>query len=207
MRQALAVGTSHKLGSTLDPLVDELAEALEGLLESSGCPDMAPLWWHSTREARAEWLPAPASEPLLLSPRLRAMGKSSRSKYRVLAAWRFDVILERLAPEDERQATAVRAIYFTPYDRNAPPYAWSSRVGSSPGGFGTPTRLKMLTTAGCWDLVRQLRSRVEDLREQLDRATFCRAEIIEAGLRDTLKDVLKLETRWESWNSEDEGDA
>jgi hypothetical protein len=196
-----------ELDPTLEELVDELADALELLLDTSGCADMGPLWWQATRDARDQWMRPSTPANLALSPRLRAMSKSSRSKYRVLAAWRFGVLLEQVQPSVDAQAKAVSAIYFTPYDRNEPPYSWSSRVGSSPAAFSTPSELKELSADGCWDLVCQLRSRVLELHEELERVTWRRAEIIEAGLRRTLRDVLKLEDRWESWAEYGEADA
>ncbi|MFT5685540.1 MAG: hypothetical protein ACI8RZ_006494, partial [Myxococcota bacterium] len=148
-------------------LTDELAEALETMIDTS-CADMGPLWLEATRRAR-NGLGSARVPNLGFAPSAKylALGKSSRSKYRGLAAWRHAVLWQGVLGEieDEDFREALRTVYFTPFPTNKPPYAWSSKASAAPGvgQFESPTTLKHQAKEGCFQTVQVLR----DIRHTL----------------------------------------
>lgn len=181
-------------------LVGELAAALEEVVETSGCLDMLPLYLQATSRLRHEFL---AEDPWgrtapPLTPRLAAMVKGSRSKYGALAAWRHAVLWRRTRERiDPDFRTAMDTLYFTPYAQNAPPYAWSRRSSEAPGAdrFTSPNELDRFAREGCWEVVLKLREEcgpgAGNLRDEAQRA------FVRAGVRKSLRDVLRLEEQWE----------
>lgn len=181
-------------------LVQELAAALEEVVETTGCLDMLPLYLMATLRPRREFLAddpwGRAAPPL--TPRLAGMVKGSRSKYGALAAWRHGVLWrgarEHIDPEFR---AAMDTLYFTPYAENAPPYAWTRRSSEAPGAdrFPSPNELDRFAREGCWEAVQALR--VEclpgggTLRDEAQRA------FVRAGVKKSLRDVLRLEEQWE----------
>lgn len=181
-------------------LVDDLASALEQVIDTSGCLDMHWLYLLATQRPRHEFLsedPWGRSSPPL-TPRLAAMVKGSRSKYGALAAWRHAVlwrsVRERIDPDFR---SAVDALYFTPYEENAPPYAWSKASSGAPnaGKFPSPNELDRFAKEGCWATVLLLRELAGSHADSvLDEAT---AAFTRMGIKKSLKDVLRLEEQWE----------
>ena len=181
-------------------LVDELAAALEEVVDTSGCVDMLSLYLLATQQPRREFL---ADDPWgrgapPLSSRLAGMVKGSRSKYGALAAWRHGVLWreaqERVDPDFR---AAMDTVYFTPYAENAPPYAWTKRSSDAPGAgrFSSPNELDRFAREGCWATVQVLREESRPggstLRDEAHRA------FIRAGIKRSLRDVLRLEEQWE----------
>ncbi len=194
---------SHLTDEQAEVLIDELAEALETMIDTS-CADMGPLWLEATRSARnglgKSRVPDLGFAP---SEKYLALGNSSKSKYRGLAAWRHAVLWQGVAARLKEPAfqAAMEAVYFTPFPSNKPPYAWSSKASSAPdvAQFDSPTTLKHQAKEGCFQSVQVLR----DIRHALFRDgswdSIVRSDLLQPGTRDTLRDVLKLEEHplWE----------
>lgn len=186
-------------------LVDELVDALHDVIDSSGCLDMAPLYWIATLQERREFLRHvdPDDAVPSVSPRLRRLGKSSRTKYACLSVWRHAVLWrrvgERVDPDFRR---AMDALYFTPYKENRPPYAWSRKSSEAPGveTFDGPNELDRLAREGCWLTIIALRREVADWNDG-SIAGVARKAFVRAGVRRrTLRDQLRLEEQWEDDN-------
>lgn len=182
-------------------LVDELAAALQGVVETS-CGEMAPLWLAGTRLARRDLSSTVPDLGFPLSDACARLSRGTQNRYRALACWRHALlwrgVLEQVDPDFAR---AVTALYFTPYPDGRPPYAWSRRVSSAPRAdcFKTADTLKHWAKQGCWDSVERLRSHCRDLPEQ----TVCDEvvlRIVKTGCRDTLRDVLKLDDHYDPWS-------
>lgn len=180
-----------------EALLDGLAAALEAMIDQT-CPDMGPLWVEATRAERA-YLGEDATPSLGFEPSARYLGlsKGARSRYRGLAAWRHAVLWREIAPrlQEATFADAMRAVYFTPYPDNAPPYAWSERARDCPevDRFESPTSLKHLAKEGCWEALRLLREERARLSARGDWAGELVSILMRPGARDSLRDVLKLE--------------
>lgn len=178
-----------------DHLTEEIASALEQMMDLT-CAEMGPLWLEATRQQRVH-LGTVNELPFRPSPKYLALNKSSRSKYRGLAAWRHAVmwqdVLVEVADGDYRAAT--EAMYFTPYPANEPPYAWSRSGERAPGvaSFGTATTLKDYAKEGAWHTVAALRRRARELEANGSWHFEVRAGLVRVGCRDSLVDVLKLE--------------
>jgi hypothetical protein len=184
-----------------DALVDELATALEAMVDRS-CADMGPLWLDATAMAR-RYLGAHAVPEMGFRPseRYLRLGKSSRCKYRTLAAWRHGALWRNALTDEvlgDRACDAVAVVYFSPYPKNEPPYAWSRSAAGAPGveRFDGPADLKDEAKGGCWRLVAHLRAEQRQLGaegDQRDWPAQVRARILRPACRDTLRDLLKLE--------------
>ncbi len=178
-------------------LVEALAAALERMLDES-CPDMGPLWVEATRAERAYLGDGAVTElGFAPSPRYLALSKGARSRYRGLAAWRHAVLWREIEArvEDPDFRAALRAVYFTPYPDNAPPYAWSSRASDAPGveRFESPTSLKHLAKEGCWHTLRLLSAERATLRARGDWLSELCALLLRPAVRDSNRELLKLE--------------
>ncbi|MCK6502768.1 hypothetical protein L6R53_05115 [Myxococcota bacterium] len=181
-------------------LVDELARALEAVVDTSGCRDMLSLYLLATQQPRREFLaddPWGRSAPPL-SPRLAGMVKGSRSKYGALAAWRHAVLWREVRDRvDPHFCEAMDVLYFGPYAENAPPYAWTRRSSEAPGAdrFSGPNELDRFAREGCWSTVQVLREVARSgggsVRDEARRA------FVRAGVKRSLRDVLRLEEQWE----------
>lgn len=179
-------------------LLDELLDVLDQVLETSGCRDMAPLWLIATQRVRAEWITSTDERIERVPERILALGKSTRSKYAALAAWRHAVLSAAVLDSLERRPReAVEAMYFQPYDRNEAPYSWSAASSRCPSAesWPSPSALDALARRGCAESVRRLAELAEDLPQGADLATEVRAAFLRTGARDgTLKDVLRYES-------------
>lgn len=180
-----------------DELVDALAEALEEMIDQS-CPDMGPLWVEATRAERAYLGESALSElGFRPSPRYMSLSKGARSRYRGLAAWRHAVVWRRIQPriEDPDFRAALRAVYFTPFPDNAPPYAWSSRASDAPDveSFESPTTLKHHAKEGCWHTLRLLSAERDTLKARGDWLSELCALLLRPAVRDSNRELLKLE--------------
>lgn len=184
-------------------LIAELADALEELKDST-CAEMVPLWLAATRKERRH-LGDPSKDSMGFQPSQRylSLSKGSRSKYRTLAAWRHVMLwsgaLRQISQHVFRRA--VEAIYFTPYPNNQPPYAWSRRSVDAPGvrDFDSPTTMKNFAKEGCFESVEALRKRRQTLLKDGSWEAELRAMFLRCGVRETVRDVLKLEEfpEWE----------
>lgn len=178
-------------------LVDALAAALEAMIDQS-CADMGPLWVEATRAERA-YLGDGAVSALGFtpSPRYLSLSKGARSRYRGLAAWRHAILWREIESriDDPDFRAALRAVYFTPYPDNAPPYAWSSRASDAPdvARFESPTSLKHLAKEGCWQALRLLGEERDLLRTGGDWLSELCALLLRAAVRDSNRELLKLE--------------
>jgi len=190
-----------------DDLLNELGPVLEDLQDQT-CAEMVPLWLLATLHIRQEefsrndpeWEDRYPKEkrPLsdLLTPRYRALSKGVRSRYKYLACWRYAVLwlkLEAEAPDFDR---ALRALYFTPYPDNTPPYAWSRSAGRAPNAkaFDSPSTLKNWAKEGAWSTIKQLK----ELCKTNDPSglTYLRKKFLRQASQRTLRDALKLEDHW-----------
>jgi hypothetical protein len=188
-----------------DRLAGELAEALERMVDTSGCLDMVPLWLRATQRIRGEFLRRRDEPTPALSPGLRQLGKSSRSKYGALAAWRHAVLWLSVHRDiDQAAAAGMVDVYFTPYDRNAPPYSWSGASSRAPGirQYRGPAELDELARQGCWATIVALRERAA--RAGLHRSVEAEARqaFIKVAVRTTLRDVLRIEELWKDADGE-----
>jgi hypothetical protein len=114
-------------------LLDELLDVLDLVTSTSGCADMVPLWLEATKRPRAVHFRPASSPTLAVPPHIRAWGRSMRSKYAALAAWRHAVLAERILEAiGSAAAAAVQAMYFTPVEANEPPYSWSKASSRHP---------------------------------------------------------------------------
>jgi len=188
-----------------DVLREELSEALEQVLDSSGCSAMLALWVIATRNPR-KMLPPRTEQPPLppISEKIRQMGKSSRSKYASLAAWRHAICWQKPTASVETRTKALRDIYFTPFVENKPPYSWSRASSKAPASsdYVSPSELDLLAALGCWDSIQALRKRFRHLQGQRTVDGEIRAAFVKIGFRPTLKDVLRLESIWEDWDED-----
>lgn len=180
-----------------DDLVDALAAALELMIDQS-CPDMGPLWVEATRAERAYLGDAAVHElGFTPSPRYLSLSKGARSRYRGLAAWRHATLWRgiELRIQDLDFRAALRAVYFTPYPDNAPPYAWSSKASDAPdvGTFQSPTTLKEQAKEGCWLTLRLLSEEREELKARGDWLSELCALLLRPSVRESNRDLLKLE--------------
>lgn len=178
-------------------LVDDLAAALELMIDQS-CPDMGPLWVEATRAERAYLGDAAVSElGFTPSPRYRSLSKGSRSRYRGLAAWRHAILWRKieLRIQDSDFRAALRAVYFTPYPDNTPPYAWSSKATGAPDvrRFESPTTLKEQAKEGCWHALRLLSAERAELGARGDWLSELCALLLRPAVRDSNRELLKLE--------------
>ncbi|MCK6517370.1 hypothetical protein L6R46_20195 [Myxococcota bacterium] len=178
-------------------LIDELLDVLDQVIETSGCPDMAPLWLLATRAARAEYLRRAESLPLQVPTHIQEWAKSMRSKYAGLAAWRHSVLLEGLLGSlDPPLASAVEAIYFTPAEQNRPPYSWSRASSRHPRAseWSSASVLDLRARRGCLETVMLIQQRVDAARGGASLVVEARTKILETGARDgTLRDVLRYD--------------
>lgn len=187
-------GRSQLSEAEEEALVDELLDALDAVLETSGCPDMAPLWFIATTKARKEFL---RSEGVVqgVPERIKAWRPPKRSKYAALAAWRHVVLWRRLMSLlENKYRQAVRDIYFTPFESNVPPYSWSRASSKAPNAasYASPSALDLRASRGCRLLFEQLRA----LAEPALGATVveeARAAFAAPAARLTLRDVLRFE--------------
>lgn len=189
-----------------DSLVDELATALDEMVRKS-CAEMAPLWIRATRQARTGLGDAQVTElGFAPSQRYLALSKGARSRYAQLAAWRHAVLWQAILRDldDPDHAEAVQTVYFTPYPHDAPPYAWSQRVSDAPGieRFPSPSTLKNWSKEGCWRSVALLRALRRRLLDDGSWGAELRADLLKAGCRDSLRDVLKLDDFDENWEAQ-----
>ncbi len=180
-----------------EALLDELAEALEELMDRS-CLDMGPIWLEATREQRA-YLGEHSQPELGFEPSKRylSLGKSSRSKYRGLAAWRHAVLWRGAAEavEDPDFRAAMECVYFTPYPKNAPPYAWSQRASAAPGveRFEDANTLKKYAKEGCFQSLQALLAEQRALEAESSWYHELLVLLLRPATRPTLWEVLKLD--------------
>lgn len=186
----------------VEDLLDELADALQAMVESS-CGEMAPLWLAGTRLARRDLPGAIGDMGFRPSERYLRLGRGTQNRYRQLACWRHALLWRHLLDQvDPDYVPAVQALYFTPFPAGEPPYAWSQRVSSAPdaGEFPSPSTLKDWAKEGCWQSVDRLRHHIRDLPERSLLDEVVRA-LLKTGCRDTLRDVLKLDEHHPAWES------
>lgn len=181
-----------------DALLDELLDVLDRVVETSGCQDMRPLWLVATQRLRAERLRQVPGHVQSVPERIRAWGKSVRSKYAALAAWRHAVLQTGiLGAIHADQRRAVEVLYFTPFDRNDAPYSWSQASSRAPGAsaYSSPSVLDVRARAGCAASVKLLAVRASEMTVNADNAGDAKAAFVAIGARDgTLKDVLRYES-------------
>ncbi len=188
--------SSHRLSpEQAERIVEELAGALEEMVDRS-CFEMAALWQAETRRARRELgehaIREADFEP---SPRYLRLSPGQRSKYRGLASWRHACLWRDIVPRiDDDFGRAVDAVYFTPYPRNEPPYAWSSRASACPrlADFPNATTLKNWGKEGAWASGDLLAAECAKLLVG-DRADEIRAAILRCASRRSVHEVLKLD--------------
>lgn len=183
-----------------EKLLDELADALQAVVESS-CAEMVPLWLAGTRLARRD-LPSTLDD-MGFSPSARyaGLGRGTQNRYRQLACWRHAMVWRgKLAEVDDRYRPAVEALYFTPYPAGEPPYAWSEKPSDAPDAprFDSPTLLRDRAKRGCFQAVAVLRRELRELPFTTLYDEVVRS-LVRTGCRDTLKDTLKLEDRFGRW--------
>ena len=177
-----------------EALVDELLDALDASIESSGCPDMAPLWFIATTRPRREFL---RSEGVVqgVPEHLKHWRPPKRSKYAALVAWRHVVLWRGLLDWLEtKYRKAVRDIYFSPFEDNVPPYSWSKASSKAPNAslYSSPSTLDLRASSGCRLLFEELQRLAEPaMGASLDEEA--RAAFAAPAARRTLRDVLRIE--------------
>lgn len=176
-------------------LVSELAAALEEAVDCS-CPETAALWLAATTRTRSELMHTELTLGFVPSDKFLALGRSSRTKYRCLAVWRHAVLWKGVLPKvpGQKEKQALEAVYFTPYPKNEPPYAWSSAASEAPGiqAFDGPRQLKKLARSGAEQSLHLLCSYLKQLdsKHLLEDLTF---KLIKPAVTTSACDVLKLE--------------
>lgn len=163
-------------------LSEALAKTLEELRERT-CADMVPLWLAATAKVRASLFPADAPPGWLASENYRCLSKAAQSKYRTLAVWRHAVLWKGL----HEKRPALRAVYFTPYRENRPPYAYTR--SARPIAKQAPSDLKFDAAEQCAETLHKLR----EARDHLGDQSAPLHELLCLATRPTLYDVLKLE--------------
>lgn len=180
-------------------LANELARALDEVVNRTGCKSTYRLWAEATQSTR-ERIFGGTSLGVRLAAVVPMMSAPSRSKYRALAAWRHAVIwrgaLEHIQPVD-RERLAVSGIWFTRVAVDATPFSWSKKTSSAPHvhHFAGPAEMRDLAKSGCWQSVEFLRKHAEDLVAARDTS---RAALLQECVlsRESLSDVLGIDHLW-----------
>lgn len=174
-------------------LVGELRDVLDEVLRTSGCLDMHPLWLIATKKPRAEFL-RPEGTVVSVPPHIMRWKAPKRTKWSSLAHWRHVVLWkETLAELPAALAKALRDAYFTPFEANAVPYAWTQRSSGAPaaGSYDSPNAMDRMVKEACAESLRILLEPGSEARtmDEIARAAF-------ADLRPRLGsiyDILRVE--------------
>ena len=174
-------------------MIDELATALQKMVNTS-CQDMLPLWLAGTRLARKHLTDTVRTLPFTPSEKYLNFSRGRKSQYTAVACWRLAVIWKGILPKVDRDfAQATKAIYFTPYPKNEPPYAWSSKPSDAPDvtSFASPATLKNQSKEGVWQLIEVLHSVYHDTCSQSYKGEIERL-FLEQGMRKSLRERFHL---------------
>lgn len=178
-----------------DALIDELLDALDESVRRSGCADMRPLWFLATKQARADFIQQSGGVVANVPDSIQRWNKSKRSKYAALAAWRQVTLWrEALAQLPAKLRQAVEDIYFTPFKKNEPPYAWTKASSQAPAvaRYSSPSTLDMNAKRGCVELLKSLQ-KLTTKSGGLSLVDEARVAFTAAGTRKTLYEMLRIE--------------
>lgn len=177
-----------------DLLLDSVMDALADMVDLT-CADMLPLWLRASRSVRASLCKTRTMEVPPYPLRLQAVQRPTKSKYMALAGWRHCVVWLRLleepclfdAPQD---LECMRLTYFQPCV-NEQPYSYSQRTSVTPDMPRGLTVSEVRTSArgACMSSISALR---EEYQRQQNRRDQERMDFVLLGLKDSLRDVLKL---------------
>lgn len=177
-------------------LEDDLAAALEWVIDVVDAVDMAALFVQDTQQVRRVFFAESDTGVPHLPANLMTLSKGQRSKYRVLATWRVVVRWMRAEGRvDPDYRAAMEALYFSRFG-NRTPYHWSGK-NVPPGATRSAHDLAYDAAEGCWQTVEALRQERAARRRGASLLQETEAEFLKKATRRTLASILKLTDHWE----------